>query len=358
MSGVNIFINTDKNIEIKGNKTSSGDGGVFYFNGDVAFLKNGTQGLIVQSNSATRGGVFYFSDGSDVALDVPMTIENNLATYGGVLTGSGSFSISGSGKIECSGNNATNGDGGDFAYISGGTVNLGGNFSSSGGNGTNGGAMYITGANINLNGTLKLTNNKVSSQGGAIYISGGNITFETGCDVELSNNNSSYNGGGLAGENINNINFNGGSVKINNNYAYVGGGICIYYGNNFNVNGGILNISYNSVGETGGGMYITFFNEINFNSGEFNAISNRGEDAGGFYGRGITIIFNKIKMTIADNRVRDDGGGIFISNGSNIKVSNTFKCINSLNNYSGRRNDVTWNDCTGTYFYRSSVSYF
>lgn len=217
------------------------------------------------SDADGRGAGIYIND-STVTLDNSQVISNTAGTVGGGvrLWGTSMLNILNGSVIAY--NQASNGQGGAIAAGSTPTINI-------------------------ANATIR--NNTSGTDGGAIYISNGTLDF-TGTWT-LRENTAGGNGGAVAAAGTAVVNFR------------VGGDSLVYFNRAQGGHGGMIHLGNNTTtrlyATTGSQMYI-YANQADGNGGALYA------DSGGYFD-----IYGDVSF---DRNRADNGGAIFLSNGSRV----------------------------------------
>jgi len=413
--------------EISGNTTPNGGGGVFLYNASANFImkggsiKNNTttdttgggvevsigtftmQGGTISGNTAvtTGGGVFVDNSGTFIMEGGSITgnkVENTDSTStsggnGGGVGVKGVFIMQG-GTI--SGNNTAAagtaststdlGNGGGVYVGTGGSFTLSadgiisGNHADGGGNGNGGGVYVNTGATFSMTGGKIANNTAVGTTandgGGGLYTKA-SVTLTGG---EISGNQASHGGGGIAAYGSSVILTLKGSIRIIENraayqtYSSAGGGVYLESGASLVLEEDAwLNDNY--AGTAGGGVYAyNSTSTITINGGKING--NSGNQAGGvycpgaitmtggeingntartFYGGGVSCggatgggPFNMSGGTISGNQVTASSSGTNYGMGGGVYlVSGTFTMSGSASITGNSARNSATNDAKG-----------
>jgi len=269
------------NVTIKGNYTIS-------LSGTGSLLKIGENQTVTMS---------------DVTLEGNMGNDTSLVDIDG-----GAFTMSGSAKV--TGNYSTYGGG---VYIDGGAFTMSGNAKVMGNKSEYGGGVHLNLGAFTMSGSAEVTDNS-APYGGGVYV-GDTFTMTGGT---VSGNTANGDGGGVW---VNGGEFTmSGSAKVTGNTATSNGG-GVYTGDGtFTMNGGT--VSDNNAGWAGGGVF------VNSGSGTFNMKGGTvsGNTADG--GSGVYVDGGTLKMeggVVSDNNAVNNGGGVFITNGSTFTMNGSAK---------------------------------
>lgn len=341
---------------ITGNSSAYSSGG----GGAILATNNGTTnggafidisgGEIDNNYASYRGGAIYFQDKGDVGhLDISGDAyihDNQAGGIGGAFFFTGNdFEVNVSGNVVISDNKALGGDGGAFAFNTGGNtgqfLNVSGDVQMTGNvaNGR-GGAIYANDVEIVISGAVKLNGNQATG-GGAINLSGGTRGFiEISDDVQVNGNNvsytgsdSGYGGGGIkiSGSNqylslSDNVQVNGNEVHSDSSWSGKGGGVYIsqcndmYMSGNVQVNGNTTantsNSNYPNNNANGGGIYFygnycnSRWMKLEITGGQINGNTSGGQGGGLYINLAGDFTFADAQLN--GNYARDNGGGMEI----------------------------------------------
>lgn len=267
----------------------------------IATLSGGT----IQNCKGTTGGAVYMTGGTFTISGGNMT--NNTATQNGAAV-----YLAGTGKVIVNGGTITGTEGQNFSAI----YMSGGEFTMSGGTiknfrGTNSGAVFMEGGTFTMTGgTISNCNGTSSDEvkgSGAIYMSGG--TFKISEEGTIKNCTGAANGGAvyLGGNGV--VEVSGGNIT--GNKVTENGGAVYMAGGTFTMSNGSISLCE---GDKGGAVYMaggTF--SI---SGNATMQSNNATNGGAVFldGKG-----GKLEIyggTIKGNQVTDDGGAIYLNDGT------------------------------------------
>jgi hypothetical protein len=221
-----------------------------------------------------------------------------------------------------------------------------------GGNHTDGGGVYVTGANSSfiMNGGTISGNNATGGGGGVFVRDGGSFimnngtiggssaedknTAESGGGVYVTDTGSRFtmNGGTISGNNatgggggvfvrdggsfIMNNGTIGGSSAEDKNTAEFGGGVFLQYAA-FIVTGGT--ISGNDAAQNGGGVYVNDGSSFTMNGGSVSG--NNTIDGGGVYVTEYGSSFTMSAGSVSGNNATNGGGGVFITSIGRFTIS-------------------------------------
>ena len=281
-------------------------GGAVYIGGGT-FRMDG--GMIENCDASEMGGGVYLNEGEFSSLGGTIKRCTAILDGGGAYLSNGEFMMNGGNVLECT--SSRNGGG---VYLGGGILNMeGGSIENC--NALNGGAMYIAGGDSNMNGgTLK--NNTALQNGGAAYVT--NTSAEFGGAISgiiVTDNSAVNNGGGLFIEQNEKSDEKDGLFTIiittgtlSNNEAGAGGG-GIYQTGQYGscIVKGTSKVSGNSA-QNGGGIFITNGSRLDV--------------AGGMISNNRAITSNKLpKTAYYDAQNVGVGGGVYIGSGTKGSAS-------------------------------------
>ena len=184
------------------------------------------------------------------------------------------------------------------------------------GSSVGGGVDARTGAQVTLDNTDVFNNH--GSSGGGIYVSS-NSMVTTNNNSEVHNNTASTIGGGVGVW---------GQFSGNGNYSDIYEN-CAPHGGGFYVPGGSLYINsadtyLNQAADAnglGGGIYLTNSGVVTLTNGAYVYYLNQAYDGAGIYADDAQVYLNGGATTLRDNVAANDGGAIYLANGSTLQSS-------------------------------------
>jgi len=265
-------------------------------------------------STTNTSGVYVGSDSLFTMNGGEISGNTSLSFGGGVyVRPNGTFTMN-DGKIKDNVlNNGSDSGSGGGVYTYGTFTMYGGEIS---GNNVSycGGGVYVGNDGDFTMNSGKISNNTASASGGGVAISG-TFTMNGG---EISNNTASTNGGGvLVGfNNSTNSTFTMIDGEISGNKANYGSGVFLSGGGTgitFTMSDG--EISGNTANSNGGGVYVSAGSEFTMNAGSV-LQNNRATNGGGVYISTTDAKFTMSGGEISGNRASTRGGGVYISSGT------------------------------------------
>lgn len=184
------------------------------------------------------------------------------------------------------------------------------------GSSVGGGVDARSGAQVTLDNTDVFNNH--GSSGGGIYVSS-NSMVTTINNSEVHNNTASTIGGGVGVW---------GQFSGNGNYSDIYEN-CAPHGGGFYVPGGSLNINSAdtylnqaaAANGLGGGIYLTNSGVVTLTNGAYVYYLNQAYDGAGIYADNARVYLNGGATTLRDNVAANDGGAVYLTNGSTLQSS-------------------------------------
>ena len=307
---------------------ATNDGGGFYVDNDGSVLM--LKGTVDHNRADHDGGGFYIDDGDDASVvELRGTVTYNKAKHNG---GGGYFKnhkVTLEEGLSFNHNVALNNGGGIF--LNGNTLTYK-NGDVSLNRAINGGGIYSDNSGTITITTGILGENTATNNGGGIYNNASTTNINGGTIGGVGTANTAINGGGIY-QNSGTTNISGGFVSSNTASNY-GGGVYINSGN-LNMTGGTIggsNYNYANLAVNGAGCYIT--NDVNAMVGGTVSHNQASNDGGGLYineGSGSV----SIRGTVDNNTAPHDGGGTYINHRAITLEGNANYLHNIASHYGG-----------------------
>ncbi len=290
-----------------------------------------TDAIFRNNEAKARGGAIYMV--SAVGADTPMALTNvNITGNTAGTDGGGVYIRNGVAatlnNVNVTGNTANRYGGGlgiDASSMDLSATTISGNYAA-----TYGGGIYTVSA-LTINAGVKIINNESGEYGGGILASGADaiITLNTTIGGSAAEANTAKYGGGVALINTATLNMNNANSNISYNSATHGGGVFILAEKKGN-GGGTLNmtagtITHNTATKSGGAIYGDVGTIANISDVSIDA-NTAGVNGGAIYSKGN---LNLNGVSFADNKADNQGGALYLVDGSAFNAAGTMNFTNN-----------------------------
>ena len=360
-------ISFEDNSTVEFNNNYAEHGGALYAITYCTIKTEGMSHVTFNNNRAVQGGAIYFEHNTHLSItgsSKMMLLKNKATENGGSIYSNENSGIlfSGSTTIELNNNTATQGGAiysSESSVVFQSCVTFNENKASK-----HGGSLYTARSDINFIGRSVVAYNKniaLNGAGGAIYCDNSDILFQERSNITF-NENEAVDGGAMHFQFQSNVTFENNSLAIFSNNTATSGGAINFYTNTQGMFGGAARLLFchNTATTNGGAVYLVnnvslsfekAFDNINemtdttvhctdkvLTNSSYIFHQNSAVTGGAIFLTKSEIKFDKNSIIFNGNTATQDGGGIYLSDQSNVMFINDCNVKfsnNSASDYGG-----------------------